>query len=82
MVYIRDILNEIKWTKELANVRLWYIHRGAPNDTMVLLGSDIVNIGKSYVETKNASIPYHRIILVKYDQQVLFERSKQKKRSS
>ena len=57
MVSIRDILNEIKWTKDLQKVEIWYVHRGVPNNTKILSGDDIVQIGRSFLETKTASIP-------------------------
>ena len=47
---IKEILNEIKWTKDINKVQLWYIHRGAINDTRILSGKDIVRIEKSSLE--------------------------------
>ena len=64
MLLIRDILNEIKWTKDLKNVEIFYIHRGALNNTKVLSGKDIVNIEKSSLDAKTATIPYHRIFKI------------------
>ena len=74
MPNIRDILNKIKWTKDLKKAEIWYIHRGAPNDTKIISGSEIVSIGKSFMGTTTASIPYHRIFKVVYDGKVIFER--------
>jgi uncharacterized protein (UPF0248 family) len=76
MPFPRDILNELKWRegKDLAGAEVWYLHRGAPDDTMVLPGSDIVNLGRSFIETDEASIPYHRVLRIVYDGRVLFER--------
>ena len=71
---LRDILNEIKWTKDLGKIEIWYIHRGAPNDTRILHGKDIVNIGKSFIDTASASIPYHRIFKIVYEEKIVFER--------
>ena len=70
----RNILNEIKWTKDLKKVEIWYIHRGALNDTKIISGRDIVDIGKSFFDTNNASIPYHRIIKIIYEKEILFSR--------
>ncbi len=72
----RNILNEIKWTKDLKKAEIWYIHRGAPNDTKIMSGRDIIVIGKSFFDTVNASIPYHRVIKIIYDNEILFERKK------
>ena len=74
MPNIRDILNEIKWTKDLKKAEIWYIHRGAPNDTQIISGSEVMSIGKSFMDTTTASIPYHRIFKIVYDGQVIFER--------
>ena len=74
MSSLRDLLNEIKWTKDLEKTKLWYVHRGAPSDTKVISGKDIVRIEKSSFETTTATIPYHRIFKVVYDDEILFER--------
>ena len=73
---IRDILNEIKWTKNLEKVKIWYIHRGALNNTKIISGIEIINIGRSFLETTTATIPYHRIIKILYDDKTIFDRWK------
>ena len=47
---VKDILNELKWypAKDLENAEIWYIHRGVKNDTKIILGSDILNLGNSF----------------------------------
>ncbi len=74
MFYVRDILNKIKWTKDLKKVTIWYIHRGALHNTKTISGDEIVSIGRSFLETSTATIPYHRIIKVIYGDEVLFNR--------
>ncbi len=74
MPYLRDILNEIKWTKDLDKAELWYVHRGAPNDIKIISGKDIVRIEKSSLDTTTATIPYHRIFKVVYDNEIVFKR--------
>lgn len=74
MPSIRDLLNEIKWTKDLSKAEIWYLHRGAPNDTMIISGSDIVDIGHSFFETTTATIPFHRVFKILYDGEVVFDR--------
>ena len=76
MPHIRDLLNEIKWTKKLEKTEIWYVHRGAQNDTMILSGADIVSIGRSFLETAAASIPYHRIFKIIYGKEIIFDRRK------
>lgn len=71
---LKNILNEMKWTKDLEKAEIWYVHRGAPNDTKILSGKDIVTIGKSFFDTANASIPYHRIFKIVYEGKIVFER--------
>ena len=72
----RKILNELKWRENysLEYADIWYIHRGAPNDTKIISGRDIVDLERSYMNTGSAMIPYHRIIKIIYDGKVLFER--------
>ena len=71
---LKDILNEIRWTKNLEKAEIWYIHRGSPNDTKIISGKDIVNIGKSFFDTATASIPYHRVFKIVYEGKIVFER--------
>lgn len=76
MPRVRDILNEIKWTKDLQKVKIWYIHRGALNNIKTISGIEITSIGRSFLETTTADIPYHRIIKILYDDITLFDRWK------
>ena len=71
---IKDILNKVKWTQDLGKVEIWYIHRGAHNNTMIISGEDIVSIEKSFLETMTATIPYHRIFKIKYGDKTIFKR--------
>ena len=74
MPNLRNLLNEIKWTKDLQKIEIWYLHRGAPHDTKVISGAEIISLGRSFLETASATIPYHRIIKVLYDGEILFDR--------
>jgi uncharacterized protein (UPF0248 family) len=74
MSSIRDLLNEIKWTKDLNKTKIWYIHRGAIDDTKIISGSKIKAIGKSFIDTDTASIPFHRIFKIVYNKKVIFKR--------
>ncbi len=73
---LRDILNELKWKKgfNLDKAEIWYIHRGAPADTRIISGREVINLGKSFIETTTAMIPYHRIFRVTYEGKIVFER--------
>ena len=74
MPSLRNLLNEIKWTKDLQKIEIWYLHRGAPQNTKVITGAEIISLGRSFLETTSATIPYHRIIKVLYEGEILFDR--------
>jgi uncharacterized protein (UPF0248 family) len=73
----RDILNELKWRDcyDLKYAEIWIVHRGAKNNTKIIYGSNIVNLGKSFIETTDSMIPYHRIFKIIYNDNVIFQRS-------
>ena len=72
----RVILNEIKWKNNynLDIAEIWYIHRGAPNDTKIITGKDIIKLEKSFIQTTTAMISYHRIFKIVYQEKVIFQR--------
>lgn len=72
----RDILNELKWKQDcnLEQAEIWYIHSGAPNDTKIISGEDIVKLEKSFMQTTTAMIPYHRIFKIIYEEKIIFKR--------
>jgi uncharacterized protein (UPF0248 family) len=74
MPNIRDILNKIKWTKNLEKAEIWYLHRGAPEDMKKITGKEILHIGKSFLQTRTASIPFHRILKIVYEDTIMFKR--------
>lgn len=73
---IRDILNEFKWREKykLDEIEIYYIHRGAINDTKIINGNDIKSIQKTFIETNDSMIPHHRIFKIIYKDKILFER--------
>jgi len=72
----RDILNEIKWKGlDASRCEVFYIHRGAPNDTKVVRGDEIENITSSFfILSEGTMIPYHRIFRITYGKKVVYER--------
>lgn len=72
----RDILNELKWKQDcdLNQAEIWYVHRGAPNDTKIISGRDIIKLEKSFMKTTTAMIPYHRILKIIYEEKIIFKR--------
>jgi len=72
----RKVLNELKWREgfDLDKAEIWYVHRGAPNDTKIIPGEEILELGKSFMHTTTAMIPYHRIFKIVYEEEVVFNR--------
>lgn len=72
----RELLNELKWNqdRDLNQAEIWYIHRGAPNDTKIISGREIIDLEKSFMKTTTSMIPYHRIFKIIYEDKVIFER--------
>lgn len=76
-----ELLNEIKWKGyDLSKVQIYYINRGSPDDTNIIDGSSIMNIGKAFLTIngipQESYIPYHRIFMMTYDNNVIFQRIK------
>ena len=76
MPNLRNILNELKWRKkfDLDKAEIWYVHRGAPNNTKIISGNEILSIDRSFIETTTAMIPYHRIFKIIYKREIIFKR--------
>jgi uncharacterized protein (UPF0248 family) len=73
----RKILNKLKWTgKDFSKLEIWYLHRGAKNDTKIISGTEILKLGKSFFETSEATIPYHRIKKIFYNGKLVWERKR------
>ena len=72
----KEILNELKWRddRDISRAEIWYVHRGAPNDTMIVTGEKIVDLEHSFMVLGDARIPYHRIFKIRYDEEMIFER--------
>jgi uncharacterized protein (UPF0248 family) len=79
MVYPREVLNELKWRyNALQEARITFIHRGAPGDVLTISGADIVELGRSFFQTGESTIPYHRIVLIEWRGRTLFGENKEK----
>jgi uncharacterized protein (UPF0248 family) len=67
----RPILNEIKWRFDLNKCKVYYIHRGAPEDTKIIDGSSIKKIERAFLilegKEQDVYIPYHRIFRIDYE---------------
>jgi len=73
---VRDTLNMLKWKREFDfdKVEIWYTDRGAPGDMSVLKGADVERIGRSFIYTRNKTIPFHRVIKIVYMGRTIFDR--------
>ena len=76
MVNPKEILNKLKWDKDykIELAEIWYVHRGAQNDTKIVSGKDIIKLGRSFMHTIDAAIPYHRIFKIVYNKKIIFKR--------
>ena len=74
----RTVLNELKWKDgyDINKAEVWYVHHGAPDDRIVIYGTDIQTLGRSFFITKTTMIPYHRIFKIIYEKEIIFERPK------
>jgi uncharacterized protein (UPF0248 family) len=77
----RDVLNWLKWhERALAEAQIAYVHRGAPNDTRVVSGAEVRDVGSwAFVlgeGAREATIPYHRVLRISRGGEVLWERRK------
>lgn len=84
MVYPREVLNRLKWTEgeSLDEAVIWYVHRGAPGDVLRISGDMIKELGHGFFDTKEATIPYHRIVKIEYRGRLLFKKPSKGKRPS
>lgn len=62
----KDILNELRWRHDaLDEAEVWFLHRGAPNDTRIVPGTKIRDLHHSFMELEGPEggtmIPYHRV---------------------
>jgi uncharacterized protein (UPF0248 family) len=61
---------------DLKEVTIWYVHRGALHNIKSISGTEIISIGRSFLDTEHTSIPYHRITKITYGTELVFDRQK------
>ena len=73
----RETLNELRWRGEnrLPQATLWYRDRARPGGHRVILGSEIVDLGRRYFETAGGRLPYYKIERIEVGGQVVFQRA-------
>ena len=74
MASVREVLNKIRWSGDFDEVRIWFVHRGAPDDVKVIDGSSVSDVGRSFLQVGESMIPHHRIFRIIYRDRVVFER--------
>lgn len=76
MAYPREALNRLRWSQgeSLGDATIWYIHRGAPGDTLKISGDRISSLGRMFFDTDEATVPYHRILRIDYRGKTLFKK--------
>ncbi len=65
---LRTILSKIVQTKQNpSDFILSYVHRGAPEDRVIIKVSAIIRVGKGWfmLEDGETQIPFHRVLYVK-----------------
>ncbi len=75
----RDVFNELKYRgHDLSKVKFYYVNRGSPNDIAEAEGSRILTIERGFLKLHSipfeTMIPYHRIKLITYNGEKIFER--------
>ncbi len=64
---------------DIPKVRVWYIDRGAPNNRSSVSDTDII-LESYYMSIRTIDggkpVPYHRILLITYDDRIEFENRK------
>ena len=81
MVTPRDVLNRLKWKEgeDMGEAEIFYVHRGAPEDSKSVPGSDIVALeGFCFELNTGTCIPYHRVYKISYRGKTVFERYKKR----
>jgi len=81
MVTPRDVLNRLKWKEgeDMGEAEIFYVHRGAPENSKSVSGVDIVGLGGFCFELNTGTcIPYHRVYKISYRGKTVFERYKKR----
>ena len=76
----KRVLDELKWhpEKNLEEVEVTYVHRGAPGDEVTISGGEILALEKGFFVVlqggRETRIPYHRIKEIKYRGEVVYRK--------
>ncbi len=73
MTFPREALNRLRWENGgLDGVVVTYVHRGAPRCLASVRGENITELGRSFFVVREAHIPYHRIVLIEREGEIVF----------
>ena len=76
----KDALAALRWKEHVedwSRVRVLIRHHGAPGDEKTLKGDRITGLGSSFFEVDSeTSIPYHRILRIEHEGEVVYQRGR------
>ncbi|MGA1792725.1 MAG: DUF504 domain-containing protein [Thermoplasmatota archaeon] len=74
--HARDVLLKERWSSDsIEDLYIEYIDRGAADDRSILQGSEIVHIGRSFLELSGGSnISFHRVTRIYRGKELIWER--------
>ena len=72
----KEALDMLRWREGygLGRAEIWYVHRGAPDDAIIVKGSDVTELRASFFSVEDSEIPYHRVFRILFDGEPFFER--------
>lgn len=74
----RELLNEMRWREDadLSFARVTYVHRGAPGNRRTVRGDEVVELERGFMVLEgDRRVPYHRVTLIEYGDDVVFEKT-------
>ena len=71
----RDVLNELKWRagRDFAKAVI-HVRGRAVEDVKPIRGEEVTELGRRYLSTATATIPYYKVVRIVYDGETVFER--------
>ena len=71
---LRELINKYIWHPDLdiSKLKIRYIDR--PKGTSEISGSEIVDVGHKFLYTINITLPYHRIVEISYEDEVIWRK--------
>ena len=73
----KNIINMILWHPEMEinEIKITYIHRGAPEDLKRINGNSIERIERGFlIFNEGTQIPYHRIVKIEINNKILWKK--------